>query len=98
MVASGLFRRQIVASRGRSIPLYDLGVSAGVGELLDGSSYSLITRNDFSADADIALRIAGNSMSRSIKTTVLYFAIHRTPWKMEKSAFSIEMEKAIAKS
>lgn len=48
----------------RSIPLYDLPVSAGIGEYLDGdAAESLsITVSESTASADFALRISGNSM------------------------------------
>lgn len=48
----------------RTLPLYDLPVSAGVGVLLDGESVDEITVSDNSRtrEADYALRISGNSM------------------------------------
>lgn len=48
----------------REIPFYDLPVSAGVGEYLDGESRETITipRDRKTDDADFALRISGNSM------------------------------------
>ena len=48
----------------RSIPLYDLPVSAGIGEYLDGDAAESvsITVSESTAAADFALRISGNSM------------------------------------
>ncbi len=48
----------------REIPLYDLPVSAGPGEYLDGDSSEHITipRDRKTDGADFALRISGNSM------------------------------------
>ena len=48
----------------RSIPLYDLPVSAGIGEYLDGEAAESvsITVSESTAAADFALRISGNSM------------------------------------
>jgi repressor LexA len=48
----------------RSIPLYDLPVSAGIGEYLDGDAAESvsITVSESTASADFALRISGNSM------------------------------------
>lgn len=48
----------------RSIPLYDLPVSAGPGEYLDEATADTITipDNPKTASADFALRISGNSM------------------------------------
>ncbi|MBR2312919.1 MAG: helix-turn-helix domain-containing protein [Clostridia bacterium] len=48
----------------RTLPLYDLPVSAGVGVLLDTESTEEITVSDNSRtrEADFALRISGNSM------------------------------------
>lgn len=50
--------------RRRTIPLYDLPVSAGVGISLDGDSTEEISISDNSRtkEADFALRISGNSM------------------------------------
>lgn len=48
----------------RTLPLYDLPVSAGVGVMLDGDTTEEITVRDNSRtrEADYALRISGNSM------------------------------------
>ena len=48
----------------RSIPLYDLPVSAGIGEYLDGDATESvsITVSESTSAADFALRISGNSM------------------------------------
>lgn len=48
----------------RSIPLYDLPVSAGIGEYLDDDKAEKlsITVSEATASADFALRISGNSM------------------------------------
>ncbi len=48
----------------RTIPLYDLPVSAGIGEYLDGDAAESvsITVSESTASADFALRISGNSM------------------------------------
>lgn len=48
----------------RSIPLYELPVSAGVGVYLDEDAAETIRipNNDKTADADFVLRISGNSM------------------------------------
>lgn len=48
----------------RSIPLFDLPVSAGIGEYLDGDAAESvsITVSEATAGADFALRISGNSM------------------------------------
>ena len=52
----------------RKIPLYDLPVSAGIGEYLDDEMTDEMTEeisipaNEKTADADYALRISGNSM------------------------------------
>ena len=49
----------------RSLPLYDLPVSAGPGEFLDSANYETIRVPDGPAtrNASYALRISGNSMS-----------------------------------
>lgn len=48
----------------RSIPLYDLPVSAGIGEYLDGDAAETVTVSvtESTSGADFALRISGNSM------------------------------------
>lgn len=48
----------------RSLPLYDLPVSAGVGEYLDSDAAEMLTVsiNDSTSGADFALRISGDSM------------------------------------
>ncbi len=48
----------------RQIPLYDLPVSAGIGEYLDGDATETVTVSvtESTAGADFALRISGNSM------------------------------------
>ncbi len=48
----------------REIPMFDLPVSAGIGEYLDGDSAEQITipRDKKTEGADFALRISGNSM------------------------------------
>ena len=48
----------------RSIPLYDLPVSAGIGEYLDGEAAETVSVSitDATAGADYALRISGDSM------------------------------------
>lgn len=47
----------------RTIPLYDLPVSAGTGQFLDSSSYELIDVDEASAvDATFAVRVRGDSM------------------------------------
>ena len=49
--------------RVRYLPLYQLAVSAGTGELLDGTDYDEVEVGDeVSADADFGVRIAGDSM------------------------------------
>ncbi len=59
------YRATIPAHTGkRSIPLYDLPVSAGVGVYLDEEDTETIRipNNEKTADADYVLRISGNSM------------------------------------
>ena len=47
----------------RSIPLYDLPASAGMGEFLDGENYNMIEiGQEVPAEADFGIRISGNSM------------------------------------
>ena len=48
----------------RTLPLYDLPVSAGVGVMLDGDSTDeiVVSDNSRTREADYALRISGNSM------------------------------------
>ncbi len=48
----------------RQIPLYDLPVSAGIGEYLDGDATETVTVSvtESTSGADFALRISGNSM------------------------------------
>lgn len=50
--------------RRRTLPLYDLPVSAGVGVMLDGDSTDeiVVRDNARTREADFALRISGNSM------------------------------------
>ena len=60
-------QREVVVTRGlgkRSVALYDLPVSAGVGVFLDspGTDEIIIPDNERTRDADYALRISGNSM------------------------------------
>lgn len=47
---------------GRAIPLYDLPVSAGTGQFLDGEHYEL-TDTDVPEGADFAVRVCGDSMT-----------------------------------
>lgn len=59
------FRKQVceVIPFKRSIPLYDLPASAGIGEFLDGERYDMIEiGNEVPAEADFGIRISGNSM------------------------------------
>ena len=47
----------------RVLPLYHLAVSAGTGELLDGSDYDTVeVGEEVSPEADFGVRIAGDSM------------------------------------
>jgi len=47
----------------RLLPLYDIPVSAGTGNFLDGSSYEMIEAPGYvPAGADFALRVSGDSM------------------------------------
>lgn len=47
----------------RTLPLYRLAVSAGTGELLDGTDYDTVEVGDeVSPNADFGVRIAGDSM------------------------------------
>ena len=47
----------------RSIPLYDLPASAGMGEFLDGENYNMIEiGQEVPAEADFGIRISGDSM------------------------------------
>ncbi|MBE6948420.1 MAG: LexA family transcriptional regulator [Ruminococcaceae bacterium] len=47
----------------RTIPLYNLPVSAGTGQLLDSSDYELIEADDTAAEsASFAVRVRGDSM------------------------------------
>ena len=47
----------------RTLPLYHLAVSAGTGELLDGSDYDTVeVGEEVSPEADFGVRIAGDSM------------------------------------
>lgn len=47
----------------RTIPLYDLPVSAGTGQFLDSSGYELIEADlDEASDATFAVRVRGDSM------------------------------------
>lgn len=59
-------------SKMRSIPLFNLPVSAGTGEFLDGDDYELIEANAPS-DADFALRISGDSMLPEFKPEQIVF-------------------------
>ena len=66
-VGTKLSPRDTLQSRGlgkRSVVLYDLPVSAGVGVFLDspGTDEIIIPDNERTRDADYALRISGNSM------------------------------------
>lgn len=58
----------------RSIPLYDLPVSAGTGAFLDSDSYELIDVDEtVPLDATFAVRISGDSMQpRYIDQQVIY--------------------------
>ena len=61
---SGRFAGETLIRGKRSIRLYDLPVSAGVGVYLDGARSEKISvpGNEKTAEADYALRISGNSM------------------------------------
>lgn len=66
-VGTKLAQGETLQSRGlgkRSVVLYDLPVSAGVGVFLDspGTDEIIIPDNERTRDADYALRISGNSM------------------------------------
>lgn len=60
----GRYSGESVRSGRRSVLLYELPVSAGVGVYLDETAAESITipNNEKTADADYALRISGNSM------------------------------------
>lgn len=66
LVASGLYSG-MPGYKQRVLPLYDLAVSAGTGQFLDGESYTLIDASDAPRRADFAVRIAGDSMEPDIK-------------------------------
>lgn len=63
--ASGLYA-ETKPSAARTLPLYDLAVSAGTGQFLDGESYELIDSYDAPRRADFAVRVAGDSMEPDI--------------------------------
>lgn len=65
--ASGLYA-ETKPSAARTLPLYDLAVSAGTGQFLDGESYELIDSYDAPRRADFAVRVAGDSMEPDIPT------------------------------
>lgn len=53
-------KREVVPIR--SIPLYDLPVSAGTGVFLDSDNYELYESTDIPPEANFAVRISGDSM------------------------------------
>lgn len=59
-----VLERPAIYSGRRDLPLYDLPVSAGVGEFLDGAEFETIHVPDgpVTRSASYALRISGNSM------------------------------------
>ena len=61
-------RRPISRKLMRSIPLYDMPVSAGTGQFLDSDHYELIEVDEsIPLDATFALRITGDSMEPQYK-------------------------------
>lgn len=60
-----LDRPAVVQNATRPLPLYDLPVSAGPGEFLDGAAFETIYVSDTAStrNASYALRISGNSMN-----------------------------------
>ncbi|MGM9522365.1 MAG: helix-turn-helix domain-containing protein [Oscillospiraceae bacterium] len=64
----------------RTIPLYDLPVSAGTGQLLDSDSYELIEIDEtVPLSATFAVRISGDSMTpRYIDKQVIYVRPQQT--------------------
>lgn len=64
-----VLERPAIYSGRRDLPLYDLPVSAGPGEFLDGAEFGMIHVPDgpVTRNASYALRISGNSMSPRYK-------------------------------
>lgn len=62
LLASGMYSEAAAPARRRVLPLYDLAVSAGTGQFLDGESSEPADALDAPERADFALRIAGDSM------------------------------------
>lgn len=64
----------------RSIPLYDMPVSAGTGQFLDSSDYELIEVDEtVPISATFAVRISGDSMTpRFVDTQIIYIKQQQT--------------------
>lgn len=64
LLASGMYCDAPVRSVSlRSLPLYDIAVSAGTGQFLDGENYELVEAgDDVPPEANYAVRISGDSM------------------------------------
>ena len=73
LVASGMYapvaqKNKIPPFRRRTAPLYDLGASAGTGQLLDSDSYEMVEVPDVVPDsATFGLHVCGDSMEPTLK-------------------------------
>ena len=75
----------------RTLPLYRLAVSAGTGELLDGTDYDTVEVGDeVSPNADFGVRIAGDSMEpRFVHGQIVWVHRQETLRSGEIGVFSI---------
>lgn len=63
----------------RTLPLYDIGVSAGTGQFLDSPNYEMISVPDEVPNtATFALRVCGNSMEPTLEDGELIW-VHQQP-------------------
>lgn len=68
LVASGKFRVQdnVVLFIQRSMPVYDLPVSAGTGVFLDSSEYEMVSvGSEVPINANFGVRVSGDSVEPS---------------------------------
>ena len=74
LIASGLYAAdasedsRVILMPKRTLPMYDIGASAGTGQFLDSDSYELVDVPDYVPDtANFGLHVAGDSMEPTLE-------------------------------
>lgn len=84
LIASGLYApirddRRILSLRKRTVPMYDIGASAGTGQFLDSDSYEMIeVPEDVPDSANFALHVCGDSMEPNFQNGEALW-VHQQP-------------------